>query len=805
MSETRPSHRHARKRWVAWAVALGVVLSVFPDVVFFGASFSNSRLARVFDSQPAARALIPEREGRTIADGYRDLGSAAWQLEPAQRFIRRCLVEGQSPYWNPYSACGTHGPERLVSVSFSALTVATALLGAGTHALHAVLLFAFVLALYCLYRTLTVFLERSTTAAVAACFAFLLVGFHISMLGAQMVHPYILAPILLHALLALATTPTPGRFVGASLASALLLAETFVPTALLILVSVHTLSLAYGVRRWRDRLRDGGRQLAAQGAVSIVGLLLLAPLVFPIVESLPLSEWSDRPFGTAGPHAALSVATPKHFWESYGGFTRSRDFNDAALFVNRIESTRVFHLGVAALLVAVQAFATRRGRRDPLVMACGVLMAVSVGRLFGVFPFTWFEHVPVLNLISDQYWGALLCFPFCVLLAHGVDALSPQTIWRWPTLAVLAYLGACFFFLLGRVGFPDSGPAVLNLRVFGALVAAVMLAFAALRLRPAWRSGVTIFLAILLVGELIFYMNRLRPERRELDFDEIGFVDYLRSHLNGERVLNVGNRGLYPNWGSALGIPQIDSLDGVNLASYAAFFDQRIGRSDQFLAIRSPKADKVKIDRAALDLLGVRYVVVSHSMRRHRRFFIRNRFVEALRQRGIWIFENPTAYPRAFAVSALVGASGIPADLRLSGRAVALTTDGELLARASELGIPASAERGEFRSGAGSVEIVEYRHARVELDADLQRPGVVVLSDTWHPSWRAEIDGEPVHLGRVDEVLRGIALPAGQHRVVMTYSPRSLPPALAVSILTAAGLVWLGLRGRLSGGRLGQR
>ena len=54
---------------------------------------------------------------------------------------------------------------------------------------------------------------------------------------------------------------------------------------------------------------------------------------------------------------------------------------------------------------------------------------------------------------------------------------------------------------------------------------------------------------------------------------------------------------------------------------------------------------------------------------------------------------------------------------------------------------------------------------------------------------QAEV-GEPVHLGAVDEVLRGVALPAGRHRIVMTYAPRSLPLAILVSLMTAAFLGW---------------
>ncbi len=796
MEEPRSRSRRAETRWAAALVAVGVVLCVFPDVVFFGASFSNSQILKVFEPRPATLALIPETDGRMIRDGYRDLGSAAWQLEPAQRFIRRCLVEGESPYWNPYSACGTHGPERLVSVTFSALTVATALLGAGVHALHAVLLAAFVVALYCLYRALTVFLGRSATAAVASCFAFLLVGFHISMLGAQMVHPYILSPILLRVLLALVASPTPQRFAGATLASSLLLAETFLPTALLTMICVHALCLAYGAGRWTDPLRDGVRQLGMQGAASVLGLLLLAPLIFPVIESLPLSEWNDRPFMTARPRAVLSLATPKHFWESYDAFGRTR-FNSARLSIVKLESHRVYHLGVVALLVAVQAFAGRHRRRNLVVVASGVLMAIALGRMFGVFPLTLIEHLPVFRLISYQYWGLMLCFPFCVLLAYGVDALSSRTVWRWPTVAVLGSLGACFFFLLGRLGFPDAGPSLFHLRVLGVVVGAVVLAFAMLHLRPRSRPVVVVLLVAMIAGELIFYMNRLRPERSELDFAKIRWVEFLRTHIDGARVLNVGGLGLYPNWGSALAIPQIDSLDGVNLRWYSEFFHQRFGKSRHFLAIRRRRSKDTteqlaKIDLDALDLLGVRYITISN-LANYRSFFASHGFRPVLKDKRVQILENPDPFPRAFVVGALLEGPGIPSDYGLPARILAVTTDREVLAAASEFGVRSQApqlESDKPNPGVGIVEITEYRHARVVLSASLEQPGLVILTDTWHPSWRAKVNGKQAHIGRVNEVLRGVALPAGQHHIVMSYAPQSLPLAIVVSLITAAYLSW---------------
>ena len=441
-------------------------------------------------------------------------------------------------------------------------------------------------------------------------------------------------------------------------------------------------------------------------------------------------------------------------------------------------------------------------------------MAIALARLFGGIPPDLLERLPVFSMISDQYWGAMICFPFCILVAYGVDALSPRTVGKWPTLAILAFLGACFFFLLGRLGFANGGPARLHLQVFLGLIGAIVLAFTVLRWQPRARPVIAAILVAMIAGELIFYMNRMRPERKELDFDSIKWARFLRDNLEDGRVMNIGGRGLYPNWGSGLAIPQVSSLDAVNLRWYGEFFDQRFGKSGIFLALRRERSKDKPVqlrhfDLKALDVLSVRYVMVSTAAN-YLNFFSKRRYKRVFNARGIAVFQNPNPYPRAFAANALVEAPGIPSDHGL-GRRVALTTDRELLDAASELGIPSQAP-GSGRKRGSTVEIAEYHHARVELEASLKEPAIVVLTDVWHPAWRARVDGEPVHLGRVDDVLRGVALPAGDHRIVMTYAPRSLPLAIVVSLLTLAFLLWriwakhliLHFRGRAGGASTGE-
>jgi len=88
-----------------------------------------------------------------------------------------------------------------------------------------------------------------------------------------------------------------------------------------------------------------------------------------------------------------------------------------------------------------------------------------------------------------------------------------------------------------------------------------------------------------------------------------------------------------------------------------------------------------------------------------------------------------------------------------------------------------------------SVSVVRYEPQRVELEAHLDRPGLVILSDIYYPGWRLTIDGQPAPVYRVNRAMRGAAVKAGTHRLVYTYDPDSFRQGGAIS-LGAIGL-WL--------------
>jgi uncharacterized membrane protein YfhO len=91
---------------------------------------------------------------------------------------------------------------------------------------------------------------------------------------------------------------------------------------------------------------------------------------------------------------------------------------------------------------------------------------------------------------------------------------------------------------------------------------------------------------------------------------------------------------------------------------------------------------------------------------------------------------------------------------------------------------------------------LQYGANGVTIDAALQRPGYLVLADTYYPSWKAFVDGQPWPVLRANYAFRAVALPAGYHRVIFRYEPVSFRLGLSLSGATwlSALPAWLWLR-----------
>lgn len=101
----------------------------------------------------------------------------------------------------------------------------------------------------------------------------------------------------------------------------------------------------------------------------------------------------------------------------------------------------------------------------------------------------------------------------------------------------------------------------------------------------------------------------------------------------------------------------------------------------------------------------------------------------------------------------------------------------------------------------GHADIVKFDRNRIVLTCVANAPGLLVLAEAWYPSWTARLDESPRALAviPVNGWMRGVTVPAGNHRVTFDYQPTRWWLGVGISILSGllAFILWQWPRERL--------
>jgi hypothetical protein len=109
-------------------------------------------------------------------------------------------------------------------------------------------------------------------------------------------------------------------------------------------------------------------------------------------------------------------------------------------------------------------------------------------------------------------------------------------------------------------------------------------------------------------------------------------------------------------------------------------------------------------------------------------------------------------------------------------------------------------EDGGISAGSGDASIRSYTPNEVVFSVSAERPGLLFVSEIYHPDWGAWIDGNPVPIHRTNVAFRGVHVPEGEHELVFRFRSTSIFVSALVSALTATltllAAAWLLLRRR---------
>lgn len=79
------------------------------------------------------------------------------------------------------------------------------------------------------------------------------------------------------------------------------------------------------------------------------------------------------------------------------------------------------------------------------------------------------------------------------------------------------------------------------------------------------------------------------------------------------------------------------------------------------------------------------------------------------------------------------------------------------------------------------VSYIEYKETRSVIKVNSARPGMLFVSDSFYPGWKAYVDGREEKIFRADYTFRAVKVGAGNHIIEFRYHPDSFEIGLVIS------------------------
>jgi hypothetical protein len=822
-----------RARWEVVEVALLLLLAL---MVFFWPAVSGGRVLLpadlIFDLDPLWQPLAPENY---VHPGNPLLSDQVYQFFPWSVFTRRLLAKGQLPLWNPY----TDGGEPFVGNAQSAIFSPFNLIG-------------YLFPLYSSY-VVTAILRLFT----AGIFTFLFAremglskpGALLSMVAFTFSEPMIIwlgYPIssvivwLPAALLTIERTLT-GRSKLYLIAGGLVIGVQFLGGQpemsfhVMLPWAAYALYRAVSLEGWRpSKLAP---QLTKISLTVAIGMLLAAVQLFPFAEAfLHSAVLSIKGAGTPDKVSTLvgHLLLEWHSWPTAVTTILPRyfgtDLNGSYWYPygNYVEQSA--YIGVLPLALAIMVtvrnlsghFSSHRsfGRFFALIAILCIGVALRLPLLNVV------NYLPLFNLAANGRLRLIYAFAVALLAGLGLDEIRRAhqhslqfTLYTLILIALisllliaLAYAGFAVFkdevirsgrdFMEANWGTPYlSRPLEYyytlveeryekKLALFHPsnivmyLPVLILLTWFALHRwgpRQSASTNVWVYAALGLTMFDAFLVGMpfnptIAPQHV---FPPPGAIQFLQQDRDIYRVSGT-DLILYPNSGMVFGISDIRGYDAVVPRRYTNLIDSLAGHyrfhfHSLFVEAESP----------LLDLLNVKYVLTDQELDEKWELVYRD-------AGSVKVYGNPNVLPRAFVVyhaeivdtaeQSLERVLDSAFDPRESVVLEQMPTDWTEL--------PATAS-------AAAVQFTDYQANRVTLDVETAADGLLVLTDTYAPGWKALLDGYPTPVYIANHAFRAVVVPAGTHQVEFVYKPLSFQIGVPTSLLTITALVLIPLAVRI--------
>ncbi len=531
------------------------------------------------------------------------------------------------------------------------------------------------------------------------------------------------------------------------------------------------------------------------GLFLIIGLGLSGPQIFPGAELLSYTQrvgktvsydWTFLPW-----NKIITFVAPDFFGNhSTGNYWGLQNYTTNTGFV-----------GVVSLSLAL--FGLYLFKKSRNVKFAAALLVISLVLSFPtpVSIAIWKSGVLGMNASFASRATVLFTLSVAMLSGFGVDYLLTVKQVKiktliLPGLILGSYFGyALIFYYLTR-HFPLKYPPLINgidaykvaLRnLIVPIIIFISLLVALLASR--WqRSGKSFIYALFILGgiEFLYFGWKFTPfSSPDLIFPSTPVLDFLQNQtkpfrVTGGYIASVNTRIVY----------KIESFEG-----YEAEYPLSIAKL--IAAINSNRPDVKPSDEHALidnptsplaDLLNIKYYLVLKTKPngdpnpngKIPDIYSKERFRLVFEDKSVAVLESRSVLPRA-----VMFYDWSPSD---SEGAALATLFGKSFPVTKKI-IIEGYDRLPSGNGTSSIVYTNYSDQESRMNVTSSKDGLLFVSDTFYPGWKAFVDGTEVAIYRADSALMAVSVPEGKHEVRLKYKPESFDVGIKIAALSAGFLI----------------
>ena len=374
-------------------------------------------------------------------------------------------------------------------------------------------------------------------------------------------------------------------------------------------------------------------------------------------------------------------------------------------------------------------------------------------------------NIPLLSTSQPTRLLSVITLSFSILAALGFDYWTKERNTKRTVLVILflliILLGAWVFVLFPHLFSNLLKPEWLVTAKRNLILPTLFIFITAMLLTVYLRvnrskniiSLLHYFIVILIMTDLFRFGWKFTPfSPEEWIFPKTRLLSLISNQAGEFRIMSLDRRIMPPNFSLPYKLHDVSGYDPLYLKNYGQLISSWESNKATYIPasfnrILTPQ----NYSSFIADFIGVKYILSLEPLKSEK-------LVLLGKEGETYLYENKLVYPRAYFTEKVTTSENDSEALvlifklgdKLKNTAV-VSEDLGLVERKIDLN--------------ESVEIVEYSENSVIINTNSAIRRLLVLTDSYYPTWKVIIDGKPGKIIKTNYFFRGVVIPEGQHSV----------------------------------------